>query len=192
MIRKPDQSWSGTKSLNFIRCTPPNFPNHHFQLQFATYPKAMGRFQEWWSVITAFFSLGGTVVDEIPSNLTFVKSSVIITGATSGLGLEAAILYVQLGASPVIITARTATRGLEAKSTIEQRTGKKDVVQVRILDMDTFDGVKSFVNGLRKDVKSIDIVLLNAGLHNFNYQKLPEGWEGDLQVNVLSTALLGY
>lgn len=35
-----------------------------------------------------------------------------------------------------------------------------------------------------------DIVLLNAGVHTFAYQKLPEGWEADLQVNVLSTTLL--
>lgn len=33
-------------------------------------------------------------------------------------------------------------------------------------------------------------MLLNAGLHHFTYQKLPESWEGDLQVNVLSTSLL--
>jgi NAD(P)-dependent dehydrogenase (short-subunit alcohol dehydrogenase family) len=33
-------------------------------------------------------------------------------------------------------------------------------------------------------------VLLNAGIHNFAYQTLPEGWEGDLQVNLLSTTLL--
>ena len=33
-------------------------------------------------------------------------------------------------------------------------------------------------------------MLLNAGLHPFEYTTLPEGWEADLQVNLLSTTLL--
>ncbi len=76
------------------------------------------------------------------------------------MGFEAAIHYVNLGASPVIITARNSAGGAKAKFEIEKRTGRKDVVQVRILDMDTFDGVKSFAKEVRKEVKTIDIVLL--------------------------------
>lgn len=36
----------------------------------------------------------------------------------------------------------------------------------------------------------LDMVLLKAGLHDITYQKSPGGWEGDLQVNTLSTTLL--
>lgn len=96
-----------------------------------------------------------------------------------------------LDAAIVIITGRTAERGAAAQATIESRTGKKGVVQVRILDMDTFAGVETFVAKLRREVTTIDIVLLNAGLINFDYLPSPDGWEGDLQVNVLSTTLLG-
>ena len=57
--------------------------------------------------------------------------------------------------------------------------------------MDTFAGVISFITKLRSEITTIDIVLLNAGLINFDYIPSPDGWEGVLQVNVLSTTLLG-
>lgn len=114
----------------------------------------------------------------------------LITGGSTGLGLETAIHYVALGASPVIITARNAARGAEAVATIESRTGKKGVVQVRALDMDSFGEVKKFVEGLENEVSAIDIVLLNAGCFAVDYKTSVDGWEQDLQVNVLATALL--
>lgn len=60
----------------------------------------------------------------------------------------------------MIITARTSARGNDAKFKIEHRTRRKDVVQVRVLDMDNFDSVKIFMKSLRDSVKAIDIVLL--------------------------------
>jgi NAD(P)-dependent dehydrogenase (short-subunit alcohol dehydrogenase family) len=125
-----------------------------------------------------------------PPNLSFAGQSVLITGGSTGLGLETAIHYVTLGASPVIITARSEARGKEAVATIESRTGKKGIVQVRSLDMDSFSEVKRFVEGLENEVHAIDIVLLNAGCFAVDYKLSADGWEQDLQVNTLATALL--
>jgi len=125
-----------------------------------------------------------------PPSLSFAGQAVLITGGSTGLGLETAIHYVALGASPVIITARNAARGSEAVATIEARTGKKGIVQVRSLDMDSFSEVKKFVEGLENEVETIDIVLLNAGCFTVDYKLSADGWEQDLQVNTLSTALL--
>jgi NAD(P)-dependent dehydrogenase (short-subunit alcohol dehydrogenase family) len=127
----------------------------------------------------------------LPPPNTFDGQTVLITGATGGLGLETAIHFVNLGASTVIITARTLSRGLTAQATIEARTGKKGIVQVRELDMSTFAGVKTFVDSLKEDVKTIDVVLLNAGVYKRTYDLSPDGWEETLQVNTLSTILLG-
>jgi NAD(P)-dependent dehydrogenase (short-subunit alcohol dehydrogenase family) len=129
-------------------------------------------------------------VAELPGSLSFSGQVILVTGGNSGLGLAAAIHYVQRGASTVIITTRNAARGAEARETIESLTGKKGVVQVRILDINTFASVKDFVDSLKRDVKSIDIVLLNAGCVEFTYTKSPDGWETDLQINTLSTTLL--
>jgi len=128
----------------------------------------------------------------IPPTTSFEGQSILITGATSGLGLEAAIHYVHLGASTVYITARTASKGIAAVSTIEARTGKKKkgVVKVLELDMDTFSGVVSFVDDLKATINEIDIVILNAGVIRPDFALGREGWEETLQVNLFSTVLL--
>lgn len=127
----------------------------------------------------------------LPARDHFRGFTVVITGATGGLGLETAIHYVNLGASTVIITGRTLSKANAAKAVIEARTGRKDVVQVRELDMSTFSEVRKFVTGLIGKVKCIDIVLLNAGIYKSTYEQTPDGWEESLQVNTLSTILLG-
>lgn len=128
---------------------------------------------------------------EFPPGLSFAGQTVIVTGATSGLGFESAIHYVNLGASAVYIAARNAVKGSEAVAAIEARTGKKGRVHALVLDMDTFSGVQSFVKDVEAEVKTIDVVLLNAGVHMFDFELSPDGWEKDLQVNTLSTMLLG-
>ena len=127
----------------------------------------------------------------LPSDLSFKGQSVLITGTSGGLGLETAIHYVNLGANPVHITVRNAVRGTETQKIIEGRTRKKGILRVWVLDMDTFAGVQKFMEEFEQDVKEIDIVLLNAGIHPFAYQESPDGWEMDLQVNTLGTTLLG-
>jgi short-subunit dehydrogenase len=100
---------------------------------------------------------GGLKADTLPAGLSFEGENVLVTGATSGLGLEATIHYLQHGAN-VTITARTAAKGEQAKTEIENRTGK--IVDVMVLDMDTFEGVKQFAATLKKESRSFDIILL--------------------------------
>lgn len=143
-----------------------------------------------WSILREFFQ-PPMKQDVIPPDPSFRGQSVLVTGATGGMGLETAIHYVNLGANPVHITARNAARGAEAQKVIEERTGRKGIVRVWVLDMDTFDGVQDFMNIWKKNVNELDILLLNAGTHHFAYQESPDGWEMDLQVNALGTTLLG-
>lgn len=60
---------------------------------------------------------------------SFSGQTVIITGSNTGLGFEAAIHFVRLGAEKVILGVRTPSKGEEAKSDIESRTKKVGVVR---------------------------------------------------------------
>ncbi|KAF3481259.1 WW domain-containing oxidoreductase [Arthroderma uncinatum] len=121
--------------------------------------------------------------------------TVLLTGGTSGLGLEAAIKYINLGVSSLIIGCRNAERGNDAKRIIEERT-KHDTntdskIQIWPLDMASYQSVKTFVERVNDEIPRLDIALLNAGGMHRKYTLTQDGWEETLQVNALSTALLG-
>jgi NAD(P)-dependent dehydrogenase (short-subunit alcohol dehydrogenase family) len=122
---------------------------------------------------------------------SFAGKSVLITGANVGLGLEAAVKFAALGASRLVLGVRSLERGEEAKAEICRRAGFPVAkVQLYRLDMSTFEGVKSFTKSVTEKEKSLDIVVLNAGIAAPAHQLSPDGYEMVLQVNVLSTALL--
>lgn len=129
----------------------------------------------------------------LPQSDTFKGQTVLVTGATGGLGQAAAIHFVNLGASTVVITARTAARGETSKAIIESRTGTvgKSIVKVMELDMITFVGTKDFADRVKKEVHTIDVVVLNAGMIATTSRLGKEGYESSIEVNTLSTALLG-
>jgi NAD(P)-dependent dehydrogenase (short-subunit alcohol dehydrogenase family) len=129
----------------------------------------------------------------LPLPGSFNGQSILITGASGGLGLATAIHFVNLGASSVIVTARSTAKGEAAKATIETQTGTlgKGIVKIMLLDMSTLASTKTFAEQVRQEVKKIDYVLLNAGLLNTKFQEGEDGFEETIQVNVLSTALLG-
>lgn len=59
---------------------------------------------------------------------SFQGRTVIVTGANTGLGQEAARHFVRLGASTLIIACRTVSKGEAAKKDIEQSTGRTGVI----------------------------------------------------------------
>lgn len=126
---------------------------------------------------------------------SFANRTVLVTGANCGLGFEAALKFVSLGAKTVILACRTPSKGEDARSEIEARTGcAKDVIRVMQLDMGSYASIREFVTRLRELTGrggGLDVALLNAGVVQFEYQVSDEGWEQTLQVNVLGTTYLG-
>lgn len=127
-----------------------------------------------------------------PAQIThsFAGKTVIVTGANTGIGYEAALKYVQLEASTVILAVRNPAKGDKAKSFIEEKTGRLDVVQVWELNMDNFASVQAFAARVETSLPGLDVLVLNAGVISRYRTLSSEGWEKVLQVNTLSTALL--
>lgn len=128
---------------------------------------------------------------DLPPPGAFKGQTILVTGATGGLGLAAAVHFVNLGASTVIITGRTAAKCQAAKTEIERQTGTSDksVVNLMVLDMSTFADVKKFADHV-KEISTIDYVLLNAGMLPTSFRLGKEGFEESIEVNTLCTTLL--
>lgn len=125
-----------------------------------------------------------------PRGISFAGKTVVLTGATSGLGYEAAIKFLNLGVDSLIIGSRSLERGNRVKAELEKRTNRSGIIQVWELEMSSFQSVKNFARRIENEVKRLDVALLNAGLWNRNYTTSPEKWEETIQVNTLSTSLL--
>ncbi|KAK4069069.1 hypothetical protein Trihar35433_5648 [Trichoderma harzianum] len=127
-------------------------------------------------------------------NLPIPGKTVIVIGASGGLGLEAARHYARLGASRVILGVRSQNKGDEAKrnitSSLNPETAKACIIDVWIIDLASFASVKAFADRATKELSSIDIALLNAAVDKAQFGLTKDGWEETLQVNTLATALL--
>ena len=138
-----------------------------------------------------FHLLKGRVFLPVDPTTPFTSKTIVITGGTSGLGLEAAIKYLSLGASTIVLGARNRAKATVAAATISTRAAPHNgVIKVFDLDMESFASVKAFAAHVEKDIGTVDVALLNAGVYMRNHELSKEEWEMTLQVNTLSTALL--
>ncbi|KAH9210646.1 hypothetical protein DL95DRAFT_437522 [Leptodontidium sp. 2 PMI_412] len=122
-------------------------------------------------------------------SVSFASKTVIITGASSGLGKEAAKHIVRLGAARVILACRNISKGNEAKLEIEatQRCSP-DILEVWPVDIESPPSVKEFVERVNK-LPRVDVIINNAGMQTIKYQTA-YGTGRTIGVNVIGTFLL--
>lgn len=132
----------------------------------------------------------------LPPPSAIQGKTILITGANTGLGREAARHALTLGADTIILGVRSLAKGEEAKSNIELSAGCSDKNRILVwpIDLESFASVQAFATRARKHVVEegglLDMAIMNAGLASAEFALTRDGWERGLQVNVLSTALL--
>ena len=119
---------------------------------------------------------------------SFKGETIIVTGANTGLGFDAAQHFVRLGAARVILACRSQARGDAAVAAIEAATGVRGVAEVWLLDMSDWDSVQAFA-ARAAGLPRLDRAVLNAGV-NMPTRQPCRGSEMVLAVNVDGTFLL--
>ncbi|KAK4894573.1 hypothetical protein LTR27_007214 [Elasticomyces elasticus] len=146
----------------------------------------MSAYEIFTSVLPKFFHSQLFFTPKAPTADCSGKT-VIVTGANTGLGKEAARHFVRLNAEKVIIACRNLDKGEAAKKEISS-SGASTIIEVWQLDLQDYDSVKAFAkraNGLKR----LDIVLENAGINTTKFV-IAGGNESTVTVNVVSTFLL--
>jgi NAD(P)-dependent dehydrogenase (short-subunit alcohol dehydrogenase family) len=114
--------------------------------------------------------------------------TVLITGATSGIGLEAATQMASLGAK-VHFLARTKSKAERAQSSIIAKSGNDDV-QFTIVDLSDIDGVRRAAGILAKQLEVLHVLIHNAGALSPTYEVASNGSEMTIASQLLGPFLL--
>ena len=108
---------------------------------------------------------------------------VIVTGGSSGLGLETAMVLSDKNARVTI-----GVRNLEkAKTALSMRKHKSPDTDIRIMELDLADlsSIKEFTNKFKQTNSRLDLLINNAGVMIPPYQKTIDGFELQMGTNHL-------
>ncbi|CAH2071136.1 unnamed protein product, partial [Iphiclides podalirius] len=111
-----------------------------------------------------------------------VGKVVIITGGSSGIGLETATNLAERGAK-VIIACRSVRRAAAAKLEIIKKTGNTNVHH-RPLDLSSLRSVREFCNLILKTEQRLDVLINNAAAGGLGNEKTEDGLHRGMQSKI--------
>lgn len=114
--------------------------------------------------------------------------TILITGATDGIGKAAAKLLAQDG-HHLLLHGRDATKLDLVKEEIARETGNQNL-DAYLADFSSLEQIAGMGQEMRKEQKQLDVLINNAGLVNETYEETEDGVELTFQVNYLSQFLL--
>lgn len=147
-----------------------------------------------------FGTVPPVTASEIKSQ-SFSNLTVIITGANTGLGFDAAKQLLQLGCvKRLILACRSLERGQKAKQVLAGikvdgagAATPTSIIEVWELDMANLKSIQAFADRCSRELDRIDSVVLNAGVHLRKQERVAAedgGFETTIMVNVVGTFVL--
>lgn len=110
-------------------------------------------------------------------------TTVVITGANSGLGYEATKAFAENGAH-VVMACRSVERGESARDSLHEQFPAASL-SVRELDLANLESIRSFAEQYTSENDSLDVLCNNAGLMAIPRQETDDGLEMQFGVNHL-------
>jgi NAD(P)-dependent dehydrogenase (short-subunit alcohol dehydrogenase family) len=111
-------------------------------------------------------------VDNIPDQH---DKRVVITGANSGIGYEAALALARKGAQ-VILAVRSLKKGAQAVAQIQQAVAQARV-EVLPLDLADLSSVRRFADAFLQRHEPLAILINNAGVMAIPFRRTVDGFE---------------
>jgi len=116
------------------------------------------------------------------------NKTVLITGATSGIGFETALALARKGAR-IVFTTREPARGAETQQRIIRQSGNHEVFPM-FCRLDDFQSIVDFSKNFTAQHPSLDVLINNAGLWETVRKESVNGIEMTFAVNHLAPFLL--
>jgi NAD(P)-dependent dehydrogenase (short-subunit alcohol dehydrogenase family) len=116
------------------------------------------------------------------------EKTIVITGATSGIGLEAAVALARQGAR-VVMVGRNPVKTTAAVAEVRERSGSQ-AVEWALCDFSSLASIRKLAGELRGRCKRIEVLINNAGGVSVERTLTGDGIESTFAVNHLGYFLL--
>lgn len=116
------------------------------------------------------------------------NKTILVTGASAGIGLHSAIGLAELGAK-VVMVGRDETRTSQAVELVKSQTGNQSVSYL-LADLSSLQEVRKLAQEFKNKYDSLDVLLNNAGAIFLRRKVSVDGYEMTLALNHLNYFLL--
>lgn len=144
--------------------------------------------------VSRFHLTAQDVVNECVKDRSINNLSILVTGASSGIGIETSRVLAYNGAK-VFMMGRDKTKLQEVVNNInnelnQQHQSTGGSVQGVICDLNSLASVKQFAQKFIQENKFLNILILNAGIINYKFTQSLDGLEQVMDVNHIAHAYL--
>ena len=129
-----------------------------------------------------------TTTDEVIEGIRLDGKTALVTGASTGLGLETARALASAGAH-VVLAVRNEAKAEKARSTIFERVPDADL-EHGLLDLASLGSVRRFADAFRSKHHELHLLVNNAGVMYTPFERTAEGFELQFGTNHLGHFLL--
>ncbi|MEM7493352.1 MAG: SDR family NAD(P)-dependent oxidoreductase [Pseudomonadota bacterium] len=117
-----------------------------------------------------------------------MTKTILITGATDGIGLETAKMMAPLGHT-LVLHGRSADKLAAAKSAVAAIEGAGEIRTYQA-DLTDLNQVSAMAEALKSDFSSIDALINNAGVFKMSNPRTHDGFDARFIVNVVAPYVL--
>ena len=143
--------------------------------------------------VSRFHLTAEDIVKECGDASRVKQLNILVTGATSGIGIETARVLAVAGAN-VYAMGRSETKLQEVTQAISKELQEKPSTAGSIhgvlCDLNSLASVKQFAEKFVKEKTPLNVLILNAGVMNWNYAQTVDGLEQVIGVNHIAQAYL--
>jgi NAD(P)-dependent dehydrogenase (short-subunit alcohol dehydrogenase family) len=152
----------------------------------AASPKTAKRDQNLFSALACFTRAGYRNGRRTwaPMSTDMTGKHVVLTGASAGLGFEAAVALLEAGATLTLVI-RDPNKVMPMQAALQERTGRQ-ADQVELADLSLLSEVNALSQRLLSADRTIDVLINNAGALFNDYSQTSEGIETSAALLLLS------
>jgi NAD(P)-dependent dehydrogenase (short-subunit alcohol dehydrogenase family) len=123
-----------------------------------------------------------STADAVSNGVDLSSKTIVVTGPTSGIGLETARVLAQRKCQRLVLAARDEKRLAVVCEQLKKETGNQNIVGMA-LNLSSFKSIREFAAKYKEAGYPLNVLICNAGCMATPYKKTEEGLEMQIGTN---------